>query len=102
MAFKQQQVIVLLESSFVVATAEDCQQNHADLHFMKSLSVKGFPPLSHWVTDPTAKTISTPKESVLKLRPILQLKGTNRKNLKFFLENLEILVQYMESQNVVL
>ena len=99
---KQEQVIVLLESSFVVATVEDCQKDHADLHFMKSLSVKGFPPLSHWVTDPTAKTISTPKESVLKLRPILQLKGTNRKNLKFFLENLEILVQYMESQNVVL
>ena len=66
---------------------------------MKSVNVKGYPPLSHWVTDPTAKTISTPKESVLKLRPVLQVKGTNRKNIKFFLENLEILIQFIQSHN---
>ena len=98
---EQEQVVVLLENSFVVATVEKCHQNHADLHFMKSLTVKGFPPLSHWVTDPTAKTISTPRESVLKLRPILKIKG-NRKTLKFFVENFEIIIQFIESQNFML
>ena len=61
--------------------------------------MKGFPPLSHWVTDPAAKAISTPRESVLELRPILKTKGSNRKTLKFFVENLEILIQFIESQN---
>ena len=96
---EQEQVIVLLERDFVVATVDKCHEDNAELHFMKPLHVKGFPPSSHWVTDPIANTISTPKESIIKLRPLLEIKGTHRKNLKFFLKNLDILLQFIEAHN---
>ena len=93
--------MVLLEKSFVVATVDRCHLDHADLRFMKSLNVKGYSALSHWVIDPSAKTISTPKESVIMLRPILELKGRSRKTLKFFLVNLDVLLQFIQSLNFV-
>ena len=98
---EKEQVVVLLENSFVVATVDKCHLNHAELHFMKSVNTRGHPALSHWVTDSSTKTVPTPRESVLELRPILELKGTSRKTLKFFLVNLDILLQFIESHNFV-
>ncbi len=68
---------------------------------MKSVNTRGHPALSDWVTDSSTKAVSTPRESVLELRPILELKGTSQKTLKFFFVNLDILIQFIESHNFV-
>ena len=93
---ENEQVVVLVGKSFCIGTAEKCHKDNADVLLMKPVDVRGYPRLSHWVVDFSAATTYTPKESILQLRPVMELKG-GRKTLKFFIANMDLIKQ-LESE----
>ena len=72
---EQEHVIALTDDGFLIANVDKCLNDRAEVHFLKPLKVRGQPALSHWIVDATAETSLLPKESVLKVRPILEPKG---------------------------
>ena len=92
----QEQVVVLTNDTFCLATIEKCHDESAEATFMKSLKVRNHPPLAHWVMDDSASKGFIQKESVLHIRPILEVRG-HRKTSKFFLSNLDVIQQFIES-----
>ena len=69
---EEEHVIALTDAGFLIANVDKCLNDQAELHFLKPLKVRGQPALSHWIVDATAETLLLPKESVLKVRPILE------------------------------
>ena len=92
-----EQVVVLTETGFHVASVEESHQDYAKVKIMKAINQKGFPPYSFWVSYANGLVLRTEKESVLTLRPILEPKGTSRKSLKFQLNNLDVILLLIES-----
>ena len=95
---EQEHVVVLFDDSFLLAIVEKGLSDHAEVKFMKSVNVRGHPALSHWIMDSTAEVSNAPKDSILRVRPILEPKGSSRKTLKFCLENHEAINQFIQSQ----
>ena len=92
----QEQVIVLINDSFCLATIEKSDNDSAEVIFMKSMKVRNHPPLAHWVIDDSGSKASIERESVLHIRPILEVRG-HRKTSKLFLSNLDVIQQFIES-----
>ena len=94
---RQEQVVILIEKDFAIGAIEKCHEESADVCLMRSISVRGHPNFSHWVVvDDNAEKVSVARESILQIRPVLQMKG-RKKSLKFFLSNLEIIQQFVKS-----
>ena len=93
---KLEEVVVLIENSFAIATVHACNEQNADVYLIKSVNVRGHPNLSHWATESTSPLVSCPKESILQLRPILSVKG-KRRTLKLHLDNFDTIIQLVES-----
>ena len=59
--------------------------------------MKKFPPHTFLVNDSAGMVVDAKKESIFTLRPILELVGTSQKSLKFQLNNLDLLKQFVAS-----
>ena len=90
--------MVLFDDCFLLAIVEKVLSDHVEVKFMKSVNVRVHPFLSHWIMDSTAEVSNAPKDSILRVRPILEPKGSSRKTLKFCLENHEAINQFIQSQ----
>ena len=66
---------------------------------LKTESLRGYPEKSVWVVDALASLVAVPKESVLMVRPLLEMKGSSRRNLKFILANLELIQKLCSVQS---
>ena len=89
----QEQVVLLIDSSFAIGTIEKCHGEEADVNLMTPINVRGHNKLSHWVVD-GEKKITAPKASILPIRPVLDMKG-RKKSLKFYLVNLELIQEFI-------
>ena len=87
----EEQIVVLSDKGFLVATVDKCNESKVDVRCMRTESLRGYPDKSVWVADPLAGLVSVPKESVVRVRPLLEIKGSSRRNLKFILSNLELI-----------
>ena len=93
---QNEQVVLLIEKDFAIGTIEKCHEERADVCLMKSIAVRGHPSLSHWTVVDEAEKISAPKESILQIRPELQMKG-RKKSLKFMLINLDLIQEFVRA-----
>ena len=93
---QHEQVVVLIETDFAIGTIEKCHEDRADLCLMKAVAVRGHPSLSHWTVVDEGEKISAPKESILQIRPVLQMKG-RKKSLKFLLTNLNLIQEFVQA-----
>ena len=93
---QNEQVVLLIEKDFAIGTIEKCHEERADVCLMKSIAVRGHPSLSHWTVVDEAEKISAPKESILQIRPELQMKG-RKKSLKFMLINLDLIQEFVKA-----
>ena len=73
----EEQIVVLSDTGFLVATVDKCHESKVDVRCLKTGSLRGYPEKSVWVVDPLASLVSVPKESVLMVRPLLEMKGSS-------------------------
>ena len=90
---EQEQVVVLTDDGFFIATVEKCNDVSVDVRFLKPV-LRGKQEKTVWMMDPTADIISTPKESVLSVRTWnLEKCGSSRKNIQFNLSNFDLIMK---------
>ena len=90
-------IAVAVEKDLLIASVEDSSSVSAKVKFLKALKMKKFPPHTFWVNDSAGMVVDAKRESIFTLRPILKLVGTSQKSLKFQLNNLDLLKQFVES-----
>lgn len=95
----EEQIVVLSDTGFLVATVDRCYESSVDVRCLRTEPLRGYPEKSVWVGDPLASLVSVPKESVLMVRPLLEMKGSSRRNLKFILANLELIQKLCSVQS---